>query len=358
MPRAFLNRSLRFGYAPHRADLGAPADRRRFATYARARNLDFEVVQDGATYDVVVLSEKADITRWARHPRDGTRIVYDFINSYLAVDRASIKNRLRGVGRFVAGQYSRLQDPWRAQEDMCRRADAVVCATEEQRAAILPFCAPVHIVLDVMDAAVRDPKVDYGTGPSDRPFRVVWEGLPENAWTLGILRAPLKDLLRERQVVVDVVTAPSFHRYLGRYFRTDTASVLRRALDGIPHEIHPWDEATLPDIVRRADLAVIPLPLDDPLYRGKPANKLQYFWRMGVPVIASRSPAYARAMASAGLSWTCATEADWTHALRSLAQDPAARAEAGVRGRRYAETVASEESILARWDAVMASVLG
>ena len=47
-------------------------------------------------------------------------------------------------------------------------------------------------------------------------------------------------------------------------------------------------------IATGCDLAVIPLPLDRPLERGKPESKLVSFWRMGMPVVTSSTPAYRR----------------------------------------------------------------
>src|SRR5437588_889604 len=132
---------LRVGYVPYSSSLDSPGDRRRFCFYARKRNIPFEIAMPGKTYDLVVLSEAADITVWSRYPRGHTRIVFDFIDSYLSVPGNDLKAKLRGLAKFVWRQNRYLRLDYRAAlQDMCRRADATVCTTQEQKASILPFC--------------------------------------------------------------------------------------------------------------------------------------------------------------------------------------------------------------------------
>src|SRR6185312_15235316 len=77
--------SIRIGYVPYSGRFTKPGDRRRFVAYARARNLEFEVADPDKRYDLVVLSETADISVWPDY-RHG-KIVYDLIDSYLSVPR-------------------------------------------------------------------------------------------------------------------------------------------------------------------------------------------------------------------------------------------------------------------------------
>jgi hypothetical protein len=68
----------RIGYAPFSASLTHPGDRRRFPAYAQARNLPFELARPDERYDVVVLTEFADISVW--HEYDKGKVVYDCID--------------------------------------------------------------------------------------------------------------------------------------------------------------------------------------------------------------------------------------------------------------------------------------
>jgi hypothetical protein len=49
-------------------------------------------------------------------------------------------------------------------EAMCRRADAVVCSTEEQRRQLLALCPNVHVILDAHGELGSVVKSDYLMG--------------------------------------------------------------------------------------------------------------------------------------------------------------------------------------------------
>src|ERR1700760_4907570 len=121
---------LKVGYAPYSADFTAPGDRRRFVAYANARGLEIELADPARSYDVVVVTAPRDIVAWSRRPRS-ERVIYDIVDAYLA-GPAGPKDLARGVGKFVLRDLSRpVLSYRRAIERMCRRADAVVCGTEE-----------------------------------------------------------------------------------------------------------------------------------------------------------------------------------------------------------------------------------
>src|SRR4051794_38458056 len=92
----------RIGYAPFSSDLSKPGDRRRFAGYAQRRNLQIELAVPGESYDVLVLSQLADISLWLRHSRG--KVVYDLIDSYLSIPRTNAKQLMRGPAKYFAGQ--------------------------------------------------------------------------------------------------------------------------------------------------------------------------------------------------------------------------------------------------------------
>lgn len=340
----------RVGYVPISSSLTQPGDRRRFVHYARARHIPFEVAVPGRHYDVVVLSQAADVTTWARK-RTG-KIVFDLIDSYLAIPKTDWRGLLRGTAKFVSRQHQHWEPShWAALGAMCRRADAVVCATQEQQAAIQRYCRNVHRVLDIHSAAATHVKSDYR---AHEPFRLVWEGLPYTLHLLLQLAPTLEQLSKHRPIELHVVSNPSAPRWLGRFGTKDTrrtvASVFPTAV------FHEWRDVDFAENVTRCDVAIIPLDLRDAFTRGKPENKLLLFWRVGMPVVASASPAYVRAMEGAGEMLACATEADWTRVLTLVMNDEALRRRAGEGGRAFAEREYSEEKLLAKWDAVFQSI--
>jgi glycosyltransferase involved in cell wall biosynthesis len=343
---------LRIGYVPYSATLEKPGDRRRFVYYAKKRNLSFEIANPSKKYDVVVITENADLSIWSNYDRGGAKLVYDFIDSYLAIPRTNIKGQLRGLAKYIAGQsrYLRL-DHWKTIGDMCTRANAVVCSTEEQRQDICIFNNNVHIILDAHLSVTRSVKTDYGAG---QPFRLVWEGLPQTLYSLEPIRPVLNRLSSRYPVEMHVVTDPEYYRFMGQYGKISTLDAARRIFPDV--QFHVWNEGDCSEIICSCDVAVIPLALGDPFAAGKPENKLLLFWRMGMPVVTSASPAYARAMQAAGMDLTVRDENGWLAALQRLGNDEAARRNAGTLGKSYVERAFSETSLLARWDTVFASL--
>lgn len=341
----------RIGYVPYSATLEKPGDRRRFVAYARARNISFELARPDERYDLVVLSEIADISVWCDYPHG--KIVYDFIDSYLAIPRSNIKQWLRGVVWYILGRHRRLRfNYWATIQDMCRRADSVVCTTEEQKRDISPYCKNVHIIHDVHSSVIHNVKEDYQSG---EPFNLVWEGLPSNISQLKQIRDVLGTINSRQPIVLNLVTDPDQPRLLGRFGKVNSIDMAREVFDNV--KLHPWNEATCSDIIRACDLAIIPIDLSDRFVTGKPENKLLLLWRMGLPVITSATPAYQRAMHEAGLEgFACSDQSEWLAAIERMMAAESLRRDSGVLGRSFAETHFSEEMLLARWDAMFASL--
>jgi hypothetical protein len=343
-----MPRSPRIGYVPMSSSLTQPGDRRRFVHWARARGVEFELATPEGDFDVVVVSSAADITRWARVSRG--QLVFDLVDSYFAIPRTDWRGLLRGTAKFLSRQHRHFEPShWHALAQMCRRAQAVVCSTEEQRADISRYCPNVHVILDVHSAAARVVKRDYA---AHEPFRFVWEGLPFTLPQLFELAPVLSSLARPWEL--HVVTNPSAPRWLGRFGTLDTRSRLAAVFPQA--HFHEWTDATFAQTVTACDLALIPLDLDDPFTRGKPENKLLLFWRVGMPVAAAASPAYERAMRAAGHQLASRTSVEWATTLERLMSDETLRRSSAEAGRAWAEQEHSEAKILSRWDSVMESV--
>lgn len=344
--------TLHIGYVPYSPSLRPPGDRRRFVNWARSRNIPFELAEPGASYDVVVLSARADISRWARHPRGRGRIVYDLIDSYLTVPAWTPGDVARGLGKTLLRDHARLTPSYtRAVITMCRRADVVICSTPEQRADILRFCPDVRVILDV-----HDDEILSAPRPAPEPdrLRLFWEGLPQN---LSGFRPTLLDALRalstEMRLSLHVVTDLTYPRWLGRVGVAQTSELLR----DLPVDVtlHSWESSSLPSVAAQCDVGVIPLDVRDRFASGKPENKLLIMWQLGMAAVTSATPAYVRAMRAAGLSDTCASTEDWLRALRRLA-DPRERRVAAGAGGAYVKDQHTGKEIRRAWDEVIRDV--
>jgi len=343
----------KIGYSTLRDDPSGPGDRRRFLAYASQRALPWEVARPGERYDLVVSSMGGDLGAWSRLPRH-TKLVLDLVDSYLAVPGLDPRALFRGLFKFAIGHTRRLHlDYRRLIEASCRRADAVVCTTEEQRRQLLPYCSNVHVILDFQSEVARRVKRDYARGEI---FHLVWEGLGLNVPTLREFAGVFRTLSARHPIALHLVTDLEYARGSTHFWMRPTQHLVRELFGSDRVHLYDWNADMLSVVCTACDMAVIPIPLDTPFLRGKPENKLVLFWRMGMPVVTSATPAYERAMAGAGLTMTCRTPDEWVAVLERYREDEAARREAGERGSAYAGEAYSEASITKKWDAVLTSV--
>ena len=160
-------------------------------------------------------------------------------------------------------------------------------------------------------------------------------------------------LSKKTPIELHILTDASFNRYIGKYGKTDTFKIVQKLFKNAI--FHEWDEKTFANYVCSCDLAIIPLSLSDPFAAGKPENKLLLFWRIGMPVVASATPAYVRAMKLAGMDYTVKHNSDWVKILSDLIANPIARHEAGLLGKSYVEKNFSEKILMDQWDGVLES---
>ena len=350
---------LRIGYTAYSKDFQHGADLRRFCFYADKRKLNFEIADPSETYDLLFLTQCADLSVWSDYQKGNCKIIFDFVDSYLSVPKRHMKGWFRGLAKYVAGQSRFLQlNYWKALETMCRRADAVACSTLEQKADIQPFCSNTHRILDFHFMLMRAAKTSYSVGET---FNFVWEGLPGNLKFTFEISEVLRSLSAKYEIAFHVVTDLKYGKYMGKFFVQPTFPLAKKVFDN--SYLHEWKGKDFAATVCSFDLALIPLPLnksfglDNSLAIRKPENKLLLLWRMGMPTVVSETPAYKGVMDQCGLAMTCRTQDEWFKTLEKYMNDETARKEAGQKGKAFVEKNYSEEIMLSKWDDLFSSVL-
>ena len=345
---------LKIGYVAVSPNLRHPSDRRFFCYYAKRRKINFEIAQRGSRYDLLIVHECGDLTVWQRTV-PGTKVIFILENSYFAMPKFEFKNQLRGVSKFITRQHHSLQWSYTSTlERMCRRSDAVLCTTEEQRQSIQKFCPNIHVILAFQDGEVQKVKQNFKSG---EVFKFVWEGMAGNLPAFLVIHDALKEIQKRHRFTLHLVTDIEYYRWLRNVSKASTKNLIRKVLDVDEVYLYEWNEEMFSTICTACDLALIPIPLDKPMYAGKPENKLLLFWRMGIPVVTSATPAYIRAMQGCGLSMTCQTTQDWVRVLERYMEDETARREAGQAGMAYAAEAYGDEVLLKRLDNVFESVV-
>ncbi len=339
------------GYVPHGLELERPFDRRRFPRYAAMRGLEFDVVSCWDNHEVIVLSPRADVTRWVDAPPD-RKIVVDLPDAFLD-ESAGFRRSSRGVAKWIGGEVRRpVLDYHRAVERLLERADAIVCSTDEQAARIVRHCHNVHPILDLHgELECLSPTIRT----SDQ-LDIVWEGLTATLPAIRQMLPALRAMASRIDVRLHLVTDLVAPRYMNRFLVSRTEDVVSDW--GIEVRLHQWSIETLTEVAGSCDLAIVPVDLTDSMALGKPENRMRIFWRLGLPVVASASPANVRAASLAGLEdrVLCTTTDDWRRTLEYLHHRPDDRLAIAQAGQAAALCAYSEESLVQRWDRLFESL--
>jgi len=350
------------GYDPHSPDYSHPADRRKFYFYLNAKGFSFERASLNKYYDLVYVTVLSDIDAWSRyrdqHSGGGARprVIFDLSDAYLEAHTFDLKNSLRGAYRYLTGRTSRLRWSYKnALLDMMKGADAVICASVEQKALLDRYHPNVHVIHDYFGGDIRERKERYSLGKNG--VNVVWEGLSHGNRRIFTM---LRDILagyRERRVNLHVISDQDYCEYGGRYLCQSTSNLLQRTFAGTGVRVYfySWHPATFSSIAAACDFAAIPIP-DDPIMLGKPENKLILSWSLGLPVIATATESYSRVMREAGVDWTCTDLGEWNAKIHRLTASQEAQEQYMRAAKNFVDKHYSKAAIVARWDALFGTL--
>ena len=342
--------SAKIAFDPISRDLSHPADRRRFTCFAKLMGLDFEVYNSQKNYDIVILSETSDITFWSRSKKD-FKIIFNLNDSYLS-EKKNIKSKLRGLGKYITRQNRFLElDFSKSLQNMCVRADAVICSTDIQLNTIKKFSKNIHLMFDSHFDEITYKKESYEI---HKPFRLVWEGLPSNAYQLLSLSQAINNSNIKEKIELHIITDKYFYKFLNKYGKVNTRQFLK-ALK-IKTIFHEWSIENLQKVVLNCDLGVIPINNKDPMMVGKPENKLLLLWRMALPVLVSSTPAYQKVMIQANQDNFINKESEWLRLIEEFMSSNEKRKQTGISGYNFVQQNYSKKEFIKRWINVFSSL--
>jgi len=341
---------LSIGYAPYTSDFSSSGDRRRFVYYANSREIDFEIAKPENEYDIVFVTHGADITVWSKYDKSKAVIVYELVDSYLATPVLSFYGLFRGLAKYLSGKHKYCQlNEKKSIESMCRRADIVICSTQEQKNHIRRYCDDVRIILDVK-SEYHNHRMTLKSELKNNEINIAWEGVPHNIKSFTVIRDALSILSKEYQINLHLITALKYKKYMNKYLTKHTINEVKKYIDINNIYLYQWNEHTVSHISSACDFAVIPINSNDTMDNGKPEDKLLIFWLMGLPAVVSETPAHLRAMKGAGVSMACSSTNDWVSTIKDIVENKTKRNESAEKGFAYASRVNSEEATMSLWD--------
>ena len=194
----------------------------------------------------------------------------------------------------------------------------------------------VTVIPTCIDMERHTQKTYADRGPTG-PVVVGWTGIRDNLGYLDILREPLREIARTRNIELLVVSDGAYQA------------------DGVPVRNVRWTPENEIAVLQEADIGLMPLA-DTPRARGKCAFKALQFMGVGTPVVISPVGMNAEVI-EPGVSGLFAESPEaWRRALEQLVDDPALRERMGRAARRRVAEHYSFDVHLPRFRAVMEAV--
>jgi hypothetical protein len=256
----------------------------------------------------------------------------------------------RGLAKYLSGKHKYCElNHKKSIELMCRRADIVICSTQEQKNHIRRYCDDVRIILDVK-SEYHNHRMTLQPELKNNELNIAWEGVPHNIKSFAVIRDALSILSKQYQVNLHLITALKYKKYMNKYVTKHTINEVKKHIDINNVYLYQWNELTVSHISSACDFAVIPINSNDTMDNGKPEDKLLIFWLMGLPAVVSETPAHLRAMKGAGVSMTCSSTNDWVSTIKDIVENKTKRDQSAKKGFAYASRVNSVEAIMSLWD--------
>ncbi len=170
----------------------------------------------------------------------------------------------------------------------------------------------------MVDLTRYSPRQDYECR-DERGLVIGWIGTPVTARYLSTLAGALRQVARERRVVVRCAGTPSGF-----------------SIPGVRVENVPWSEATETEVIRTFDIGVMPLA-QEPFAQGKCGLKLIQYMACGVPAAGARLGANEEIVRDGVDGFLASGDEEYVDVIARLAGDAALRARIGRAGRQRVE---------------------
>jgi hypothetical protein len=305
----------KIAYVPMSSNYSAPGDRRRFCSFLKNKKIDFEFYDKNKIYDVIVISQNADLSYWANFKKGKTKIIFDFCDAYL-FEELSFRKVLRGIGKYITKQNVYLNFNYvKLIKKVCSNSDAIICTTEAQKNKLLKYCNNVEIILDTQENEIS-PLVKADIQPmnnkSDK-LNIFWEGQAGNLNSLNKIIELLNEFLSKDLINIFFLTDKKSQYFSRINIYRDTNKILKNKFKNSKNVfLIEWNKENLSRIGKKCDIGIIPvINHHNGMYAHKPANKLHLMWRLGLPVLASPTPAIIRSNEISGINLLCYKKKDW-----------------------------------------------
>lgn len=359
----FSGKFLTFSYLGHSSTLEHPADRRRFAHWAKVRGVSL-VNGNADSADVLVLTTAANFEASTKN-FDGP-VILDLVDGYFTYTPGIIEDVSRNVVRAIKGASSLKHIRYsNSLLSSIRKADAIVISSVEHLDFVSSHNTNIHVIEDnfseLIPAKSSVARIDsrYLTEMEHKGFSIIWEGLGVNLKHLCSLASELGPFLTSTDSILRIVTTPTFYQISNKFLQVNSRKLVEDSFGKASERISlvPWSVPNLVEATRMSDIAVIPINQSDMLGSSKPANKLLSFWTLGVPTLFSPISSYVRVATEAGLTKSLVQSGEWASVLDSTLSSQELLHEIVRLQNQYVAQRHNPDDNLEKWDNLLRSLI-
>lgn len=320
------------------------SDRRRVVGWAQDRGHRL-ITNPEDTVDAAVFGVLSDFRQLDRF-RNKWKVL-DMVDGYLNLEENLFIDSLRGLRRddwtFKTIKFSkRLQHA-------CKTVDCIVVGSPEQAESVQKFNKNIHVILDDQ-SEFGAPKTfkDH----SDKGERIIlWEGLSASLPHLLSISRSLDSYLKTSNSTLLVLSnkRTKISKFSSR--TKDTKELLRDSFSMSKNQVYffPWSSQSVIENSMIADMAIIPLDMEDKLALLKPENKLLIMLSLGLKTLVSPINSYSRVCQELSLEHFLVDKNNWFKKLDEIDHFyNTSLNETGIH--RYLETSLSKEKLFLSWD--------
>ncbi len=344
---------FKVGYVPYSQDLQHPADRRRLAAWAKGKKTVLNLV-DPTKSDILVLSNAANFGHWLKLAKQP--VILDLVDGYLGQNPSFLEDFARNVVRSIKGTSNFKWITYtRHLAYACKKSDAIVVASQEQKDLLQVYNKNIYVVLDdhteVAEAVAR-----YSTSnASPKRDAIFWEGFGYTLKHFKFISKELDGFLDETGWEMNLVTVKEFARWGGYIGKIKTEKLVKKLfpLSWTSIRIVPWSLQNLATCAHISRFGIIPIDPSDKFAMMKSENKLMSMWSLGLPVLFSNIPSYAKLASRTSSESICIKPSEWRTKLDFFSSNPNMLEDIQAAGQSYVKSTHTNQMLIDCWNSLL-----
>lgn len=351
-----MSKSRRVTYIPYSKDLMHPGDRRRIKFWADNVGIELNLGVPEVN-DLLVLSGGSSLRR-VSSCHIGP-IVIDLVDGYFSCSDNFFRDFARNSLRSLYGRSSFRSITYsRELKNAIKNANQVIVACPEQAKHVLPYNRNVTWILDSHEELNN--KSETSLARRSKKFTLLWEGFGFTLKHLLRISDEIEEFLLEYDSELTLVTNTAYKRWGTRLIDIRVEDEIKRHFRRTWRKIKvvEWSIENLIEEAINSDIAIIPLNSQDCFAMAKSENKLLSFWKLGLPVLCSPSPAYARVSKTSGVNMLV-SDGSWRRALttRLKASNSDFEEEYSII-QNFLSIHHDKKSLIGRWEETLRPLIG